>query len=922
MAGGRQRARHSGRRCGWRLPLLARELVEAAPWVTRDGAVIVGGRRDSVLLLDSLSGEVLRTFSAVPDGNSSRPPAEAEAVLDADPTLARRRGGRPLLLKLTEYSVRALEMGSAVGADPHRGAEEERWAVAVGELSAALLPWQGRPGSSSAPASPPSSGLWAMDANNTLRRLDAASGRPSWAAAFHSPPLKLFLGDPLVEEVLVPEAPESPVVGGEQIMLGTLRGQYFALPAKRAPPALPAAGSSEGPAMALAKHGKYTASSSPNGPSDNMPLSPGAIAELVPSTIVLEDGPPGRSGPTALVPVPITPYTAVASDLCEAPSGWTTIRLDGALPAVTTLPAAQAHQALPLPSSSLPLDALAPSLQTSTALLVLGGCLGGLLLAALAARIFQPATTKKHSLLKHAASEKGGGGAASSRARKKARGSGAKSGAGAAEGSSISTTMNGHSAAVAGAAFPAEERSKLSREIERVGGGGGLAEVAAGEVAGGWVRVGRLEVSNKVIGYGSHGTVVTEGRLEGRPVAVKRLLAQFYEKARKEIAALIASDEHPNIVRCFAMEEDSDFVYVALERCAYSLSDLIRGYGHEDPSGGAVRDDVLPLLPVDYVLGEAVKQAIGKLGGLKELVLDIVEGLVHLHALGIVHRDLKPQNVLISCMSGTRSSSCSGPAMRAKLSDMGISKRLAEDASCFDPNATGIGSSGWQAPEQLAQGRQTRAVDVFALGCVLFFCCSGGAHPFGHRLERDANIMRGQCDLFPIQHIPEARHLLASLLHKDPLRRSTAAQVARHPLFWDAGERLAFLRDASDRVEGEDREESSTLLKVLEERSSEALGGGPWDEKLDSELIDNLGRYRRYHFRSVNDLLRVIRNKSNHFRELPIHMQELMGPHPEGFEYYFAVRFPELLIQVYEVLQQECVQEPAFKRYFAPFASS
>ena len=50
---------------------------------------------------------------------------------------------------------------------------------------------------------------------------------------------------------------------------------------------------------------------------------------------------------------------------------------------------------------------------------------------------------------------------------------------------------------------------------------------------------------------------------------------QFYELARKEIGALILSDEHPNIVRCFAMEEDNEFVYLALERCRQSLNDLV-----------------------------------------------------------------------------------------------------------------------------------------------------------------------------------------------------------------------------------------------------------------------------------------------------------------------------------------------------------
>jgi len=38
---------------------------------------------------------------------------------------------------------------------------------------------------------------------------------------------------------------------------------------------------------------------------------------------------------------------------------------------------------------------------------------------------------------------------------------------------------------------------------------------------------------------------------------------------------LILSDEHPNVVRCFAMEEDAHFVYLALEKCSSTLSDLM-----------------------------------------------------------------------------------------------------------------------------------------------------------------------------------------------------------------------------------------------------------------------------------------------------------------------------------------------------------
>ena len=57
----------------------------------------------------------------------------------------------------------------------------------------------------------------------------------------------------------------------------------------------------------------------------------------------------------------------------------------------------------------------------------------------------------------------------------------------------------------------------------------------------------------------------------------------------------------------------------------------------------------------------------------------MVAGLVHLHELGIIHRDLKPQNVLI----------IKERSLRAKLSDMGISKRLLGDMSSLGHNATG-----------------------------------------------------------------------------------------------------------------------------------------------------------------------------------------------------------------------------------------
>ncbi|AED93301.1 inositol requiring 1-1 [Arabidopsis thaliana] len=422
-------------------------------------------------------------------------------------------------------------------------------------------------------------------------------------------------------------------------------------------------------------------------------------------------------------------------------------------------------------------------------------------------------------------------------------------------------------------------------------------------------RVGKLFVSNKEIAKGSNGTVVLEGSYEGRLVAVKRLVQSHHDVAQKEILNLMASDKHSNIVRWYGVDQDEHFIYISLELCACSLNDLI--YASSALLESPMASSSIHSIQINPIFENGKGVELWKENGhpspvLLKLMRDIVAGLVHLHDIGIVHRDLKPQNVLIV----KNSSLC------AKLSDMGISKRLPADTSALTRNSTGLGSgsSGWQAPEQLRNERQTRAVDLFSLGCVLFFCMTGGKHPYGDNYERDVNVLNDQKDLFLIESLPEAVHLLTGLLNPDPNLRPRAQDVMHHPLFWNSDMRLSFLRDASDRVELENREEGSQLLAALESTAAVTLNGR-WDEKLDSIFLDNIGRYRRYKFDSIRDLLRVIRNKLNHYRELPKELQELLGSVPEGFERYFSSRFPKLLIQVYTVLFDYCNNEEFFFKY-------
>ncbi|KAG6401093.1 hypothetical protein SASPL_137938 [Salvia splendens] len=257
---------------------------------------------------------------------------------------------------------------------------------------------------------------------------------------------------------------------------------------------------------------------------------------------------------------------------------------------------------------------------------------------------------------------------------------------------------------------------------------------------------------------------------------------------------------------------------------------------------------------------------------LLKLMRDMISGVSHLHELEFVHRDLKPQNVLI----------LNERSLCAKLSDMGISKHLVGDMSTLSNHGT-VSSS--LILLQAADGRHHE--QSICLASVVF-----------------------SFSALPVADIPlgAAWNAISTLQKIKP----KASDVLNHPLFWSAEMRLSFLRDTSDRVELEDREVQSDLLKSLENIGPLALGGR-WNEKLDPSFLNNIGQYR---FHSVRDLLRVMRNKLSHYREIPAEIQQLIGAVPEGFDRYFRSRFPKLLIEVYKVMSKYCSKEDCFAKYF------
>ncbi|XP_004706115.1 serine/threonine-protein kinase/endoribonuclease IRE2 [Echinops telfairi] len=402
--------------------------------------------------------------------------------------------------------------------------------------------------------------------------------------------------------------------------------------------------------------------------------------------------------------------------------------------------------------------------------------------------------------------------------------------------------------------------------------------------------VGKISFNPKdVLGRGASGTFVFRGQFEGRAVAVKRLLRECFGLVQREVQLLQESDRHPNVLRYFCTERGPQFHYIALELCQASLQEYVE----------APNLDLWGLEP-DVVLQQ------------------LMSGLAHLHSLCIVHRDLKPGNILIT-RPDTQGQG------RVVLSDFGLCKKLPAGRQSFSLRSGIPGTEGWMAPELLqlpTPESPTSAVDIFSAGCVFYYVLSGGSHPFGGTLYRQANILAGTPCLARLEEEVHdkvvAQDLVTAMLSMRPQTRPSAQQVLAHPFFWSRAKQLQFFQDVSDWLEKE--EEQEPLVMALE-AGGHGVVRHNWYTHISMPLQTDLRRFRSYKGTSVRDLLRAMRNKKHHHRELPAEVRHVLGQIPDGFVQYFTSRFPRLLLHTHQAMRS-CASESLFLPYYPPASAA
>ncbi|XP_009881310.1 PREDICTED: calcium/calmodulin-dependent protein kinase type 1D [Charadrius vociferus] len=245
--------------------------------------------------------------------------------------------------------------------------------------------------------------------------------------------------------------------------------------------------------------------------------------------------------------------------------------------------------------------------------------------------------------------------------------------------------------------------------------------------------------------------VLAEERASGKLFAVKCIPKKALKGKESSIEneiAVLRKIKHENIVALEDIYESPNHLYLVMQ--------LV--------SGGELFDRI-------------VEKGFYTEKDASTLIRQVLDAVYYLHRMGIVHRDLKPENLLYYSQD---------EESKIMISDFGLSKMEGKG----DVMSTACGTPGYVAPEVLAQKPYSKAVDCWSIGVIAYILLCGYP-PFYD--ENDSKLFEQilkaeyEFDSPYWDDISEsAKDFIRNLMEKDPNKRYTCEQAARHP--WIAGD--------------------------------------------------------------------------------------------------------------------------------------
>ncbi|CAH2296294.1 serine threonine- kinase PLK2 [Pelobates cultripes] len=210
------------------------------------------------------------------------------------------------------------------------------------------------------------------------------------------------------------------------------------------------------------------------------------------------------------------------------------------------------------------------------------------------------------------------------------------------------------------------------------------------------------------------------------------------EKIDKEIE-LHRTLNHRHVVQFYHYFEDKENIYILLEYCSR------RSMAHILKSRKVLTDP-----EVRYYLKQ------------------IVSGLKYLHEQEILHRDLKLGNFFIN------------ESMELKVGDFGLAARL---EPLEQRRRTICGTPNYLSPEVLNKQGHGCESDIWALGCVMYTMLLGRPPFETTNLKETYRCIREARYSLPSSLMSSAKHLIASMLSRNPEDRPSLEEIIQHDFF-------------------------------------------------------------------------------------------------------------------------------------------
>lgn len=150
---------------------------------------------------------------------------------------------------------------------------------------------------------------------------------------------------------------------------------------------------------------------------------------------------------------------------------------------------------------------------------------------------------------------------------------------------------------------------------------------------------------------------------------------------------------------------------------------------------------------------------------------------------------------------------------------------------------------------------------------------------------------------YNIHYDPLLLDLLTDMESSLPLDRPTPDEALGHPLFWTIAERTKIYYLINDELSSPMT--PATLVQKFEESRVRVLQCTSWMKKLPKPLVNDLKSRGDYGGDSMRDLVRMIRNKCEHFSETTPKLQAILGTTPDKVFNYFDNMFPNLFLYSY-----------------------